>query len=91
MTLPGSDCLSLTRLSNACRTNSDKEVVARLTTAGHNLFVQGYSEADQLIFSATLALEVQYPDRCDVWVCKCVCGCVLMCPSLGVSVSIVVV
>ena len=62
MTLPGSDCLSPTCLCNACRTNSDKEVVARLTTAGHNLFVQGYSEADQLIFSATLALEVQYPD-----------------------------
>ena len=71
VSLPGLNCLSL---SNVCRTNSDKELVGKLTTAGHNLFVQGYSEADQLMFSATLALEVRYSD-----VFVCVCKCVRMC------------
>lgn len=56
-------------LSIFFRTNSDKEVVGKLTTAGYNLFVQGYSEADQLIFSATLALEVQSSTQC---MCVCV-------------------
>ena len=65
MIIPSTSCLTL---SDVFRTNSDKEVVGKLTTAGYNLFVQGYSEADQLIFSATLALEVQSSTQC-----MCVC------------------